>query len=137
MKWEPDSRTIRDAINQEYDTLQGDPDLAERIIHMHDQSPSRSTASFRRKTAFPVLVAVICILLGATALAVTLAITSTNKYVAPVSSGTWRYTDGALTYQGENDKKPRTIVEDADIRFITTDSATNQVYYVTRKDKAT
>lgn len=131
MKKEFNSGMIRDAINKGYGALEGNQDLADWIIQHHEQQPSSRFSTFRRKKLFPVVVFTICLLV-ATALALALM----NKPVAPGKNGVWRYANGVLTYQGENDKKPQIVLEDEEIKFIAADTSSGELYYITRKDNS-
>ncbi len=75
------------------------------------------------------LAAMLAALIAVTALA----FAPSFQKVAP--QGVWKYENGVITYQGQEDKYPKTILEDDAIQFISPDTMnTGTLYYITKTE---
>ena len=118
---------IRNAVNTGYGGLKGDNALADRVIGQQARRP-RFIPLKKSLTAPALALSMLMIVAAAFALVLM------SKPAAVSEYGLWRYTDGQLTYQGEEEKRPRIILEDENIRFIAADDQDTGVYYITRED---
>lgn len=113
---------VRLTINTALSDLKGKRNPAEKIFEKRAKSARRIPVRFTLAAAFLILIAVTA-----------LAFAPSGQKTGP--EGFWKYEDGLLTYQGLEDKYPRTILETDNIVFMAPDTNnTETLYYITKTE---
>jgi len=113
---------IKQTVNTALSDLKGTCNLAESILKKHPEPAMRLPLRLLAAASFLLLLAVTA-----------LAFAPSRQKTSP--EGFWKYEGGQLTYQGLEDKYPRTILKTDDIAFMAPDTDnTGTLYYITNTE---
>ncbi len=122
MKQSLTHESVKLTVNTALSSLNSRYDLSSAILNQKTHFAGRMPVRL-------VLAAVFLLLIAVTALA----FAPIRQEASP--DGFWKYEDGKLTYQGLEDKYPRTLLEVPDIVFMCPDTNDTQtLYYITKSE---